>query len=206
MTGAATSVDGRRMQRYESMGGSMGGYLSAMRTGVFDELKTCITASNTSEPRLNLPITLAELFGNGSILSYESLTEHVCAHSVTHGWLLDSFEEHTGLRWAEEQWADPNGNGAAAGAIVGAYVLLILLLLGLCAFMCYKTTWCKDFCTMPEDSPVMSTMGIVTNTPAGVKAQKLGADEGDVDVEMTTATIAPTEVYSEPARPAGTVA
>ena len=161
----------------------MGTYMHALRYGAYDELSACVAQAGVAESALQLPISLDELFGNGSILTYDSLTSHVCASPITHGWLLDSIEKNTGLRWAEEQWMDPDGNNWAANGIVTAWIILLVFLCALCGFcMCWGGGFRK--CWETEDMPVMTPV----SNPAS-NEPKPEAGEGDVAVEMTSSNV-----------------
>ena len=84
--------------------------------------------------------------------------QHVCAEEVTHGWLADSIEKYSGLKFIEDEWQHGDTAGrVGAGAIVFAYlVLIVLLITGI--YCCAKQGHCSHCASAcADEKPVIST-------------------------------------------------
>ena len=138
-------------------------FFNMLHRDTYHLLSGCLERAHVSEESLKLPIPLGTLFGNGSIISYESLTSHVCGHEATHGWLADSIEKYTGLKFLEEEWADSTIRGTPgkveAGGIILAWLFIITMMIFGCVCCVYKGGCAKCLRGCQDETPVLSTYG-----------------------------------------------
>ena len=140
-----------------SLDGVFSGLMHQLHLDTYDRLEDCMMESKVKEEELSLPMPLGTLFGNGSIISFESLMRHVCSEEVTKGWLGRAAERATGLRFVEDQWQHGDTVGKVeAGALVVAYLVIVFVTLtGI--YCCVKQTRCCGACA--ETQPVMHAYG-----------------------------------------------
>lgn len=161
-------------------GGRGRGYgqaMNRMHEDLYDQLRDCLADANVAEASLGLPIALGTLLSNGSVLSYESLTQHVCGSDVTHGWLADSLEKWSGLKFVEDKWSH---SGVETFEATGVIVVW-LLLLGLCGTGCFCCVKHGHYARMmrwlTDETPVMTSMAETYQTEAKAQAGGDGSSE-----------------------------